>query len=213
VSDDLLDIIGKRHGTDKSSLANDYLFFYHRHLAALRSKSDVRVLEIGVDEGRSLKMWDDYFPHAAVIVGMDVNPRAKRFEGGRFVIELGDQSDSEALLSIGMRHGPFDIILDDGSHIWHHQIKSLVNLFSFVRPGGFYILEGLATSFGGYIPEYNGGTGIASPVSYMMRLATNVTGGGLCDHTNEQDPFLRSAPPLITSIGFHRFTAIIERKL
>ena len=212
MSYDELDKIGQRYGTDKSSLINNYLFFYHRYFSGLRGKSDLRLLEIGVHEGASLKMWEEYFPHAEIIVGMDVNPLAKCFEGGRIVVELGDQSDPERLAFIGHQHGPFDIVLDDGSHIWDHQVTSLRNLFEYVKPGGFYVLEDLATSFGGYVAAYRGVTGIAPPVSYVTQLATYVTGGEHCSYSNEQDTFLRLAASQITSVCFHRFTAIIERK-
>lgn len=208
----MLDTIGQKYGTDKSSLLNDYLPFYDSVLSRFRSKQDLRLLEIGVHEGASLRMWEEYFPHASLILGMDVNPNATRFAAGRISVELADQSDAESLVSIGRRHGPFDIVLDDGSHIWHHQIGSLRHLFQFVAPGGVYVVEDLATSFGWYVKEYNGGTGCESPAAFLVKLATYVVGGELCDFANEQDPFIRSAPALIKSINFHRWTAIIERK-
>ena len=64
-----LEDIGRKWGTDKSTVLHHYLNFYERFLSPIRS--DVKkVLEIGVLFGQSVKMWRDYFPNAQ-IVGFD----------------------------------------------------------------------------------------------------------------------------------------------
>jgi RimJ/RimL family protein N-acetyltransferase len=40
-------------------------------------------------------------------------------------------------------HGPFDIVIDDASHVSTHQQIALASLFPHVTPGGFYIIEDL----------------------------------------------------------------------
>jgi hypothetical protein len=40
-----------------------------------------------------------------------------------------------------------DLIVDDGSHLTSHQIKSLELLRPKLKPGGIYILEDIHTSF------------------------------------------------------------------
>ena len=67
-----LDDIGRRTGTDKSSRHHHFAEFYDMQLATL----DIPVtslLEIGVKDGRSLAMWAEKFPCAAV-VGLDLEP-------------------------------------------------------------------------------------------------------------------------------------------
>jgi hypothetical protein len=60
-------------------------------------RSDVRTaLEIGVWEGGSLRMWEEYFPNAE-IWGLDVNPARGEVAGGRIHFVSGDQKDPDAL--------------------------------------------------------------------------------------------------------------------
>lgn len=39
----------------------------------------VRLLEIGVFHGESLKAWREAFPHAEAVVGVDINPNCIRY--------------------------------------------------------------------------------------------------------------------------------------
>ena len=90
-----LDQIGIRHGTDKNSTQNNFLRFYSPFLEPIREKS-VRVLEIGVLNGGSVKLWRDYFRNG-VVIGVDINPATKQLAGDRISIEIADQSKSEDL--------------------------------------------------------------------------------------------------------------------
>jgi Fe2+ transport system protein FeoA len=46
-------------------------------LAPYRDK-EVRLLEIGVNRGNSLRIWNDAFLNATSIVGIDINPECKQ---------------------------------------------------------------------------------------------------------------------------------------
>lgn len=61
-------------------------------------------------------------------------------------IYSGDQSKEDELSQV-FKDGPFDVIVDDGGHSMKQQIVSLRTLFKHVKPGGFYILEDLLTSY------------------------------------------------------------------
>jgi len=150
------------YGTDKSSDFHDYMALYGRHFGP-RRKSVRSLLEIGVGGisswggyetdagGQSLRMWSRYFPNAT-IVGVDLHP--KRVTGPRILFEQGDQSDETFLASLVQKYGPFDIVIDDGSHIGRHVAASFKALWSGVRPGGLYVIEDLGTA---YHPEWEGG--------------------------------------------------------
>jgi hypothetical protein len=43
-------------------------------------------------------------------------------------IEIGDQADPMFLLDVAAKHGPFDVIVDDGGHKMHHQKVSFNTL-------------------------------------------------------------------------------------
>ena len=133
-----LDEIAIANGTDKSSLCHDYCNDYDDAIKAYLKTFDVEsvsLLEIGVWTGASLKMWKDYFSGIGVkhkIVGIDLNPNARQYADDLrdVFVEIGDQSDEGFLSNVAERHGPFDIILDDGSHFSDHQKKSFLCLFS-----------------------------------------------------------------------------------
>ena len=128
-----LDQIGIRHGTDKNSTQNNFLQFYAAFLEHIRERQ-VKVLEIGVLNGGSVRTWRDFFRHGTVI-GVDINPSTKQLAEARISIEIADQSKAQDLARLAQL-GPFDLILDDGSHIWAHQILTFEYLFEALAPGG-----------------------------------------------------------------------------
>ena len=56
-----LDALGRIAGTEKATYHSTTIL-YASHLAPWR-EHPVRLLEIGVKDGASLKMWDDFFTH------------------------------------------------------------------------------------------------------------------------------------------------------
>ena len=140
------DELALHYDTDKSSKAHNFGPAYERFLSPLRETA-TSVLEVGVYRGASLKLWRDYFP-AARIVGVDIHPRAvHKVSDPRVKIELGDQGDACFLLRLGRDYGPFDLLVDDGSHKWRHQILFYKTLWPFLKPGGIMAIEDMHTSF------------------------------------------------------------------
>jgi hypothetical protein len=147
---DPLTRIALRHGTDKWG-AHFYTPVYHQLFAHLRDKP-VRLLEIGIGGyefarlgGASLAMWADYFPNGRIL-GIDVF--AKTLElGPRVCIRQGSQDDAAFLTRMSAEHGPFDIIIDDGSHVPAHVIASFNALFPLLADGGLYVIEDVQTTF------------------------------------------------------------------
>jgi hypothetical protein len=125
--------IGEKYGTDK--VEHDYLDFYEKELP----KQVGKLLEIGVLNGASLRMWKEYYTEAA-ITWVDIKP--SNFING---VEL--YCDDATKKDFARKMWMFDIIIDDGSHIISHQKKSFTNLWSHVNKGGCYIIEDIHTSF------------------------------------------------------------------
>lgn len=136
--------LAEKWGTDKApringKLAHGYTPYYHQ-LFGDRILTIRKVLEIGIDVGRSLFMWQEYFP-VADIYGVDADP-GRLITGGRIQSFLCDQGDLESLRRIKEQAGAdFDLILDDGSHDPIHQILSAKVLVPLLRTGGVYIIE------------------------------------------------------------------------
>ncbi len=130
-----------------------YFPIYESHLERWRGRR-VRMLEIGVSHGGSLQMWRDYFADGSTIVGVDVAPRVAELAGDGIHIEIGDQGDAEFLRRVAEQYGPFDIVLDDGSHLPVHQIVSIETLWPTLPDGSIYIVEDLHSN---YWADYQGG--------------------------------------------------------
>ena len=122
-----------------------YFPVYHRHLAPFRERA-VKVLEIGVYRGGGLAMLRHYLGAAAHVVGIDIDTAAVRAAEG-YTVELGDQEDVEFLREVSRRHGPWDIVIDDGGHRMRQQIASVETLFPELSDGGVYVVEDCHTSY------------------------------------------------------------------
>jgi hypothetical protein len=139
----LLVELGEKHGTDKGDSNHtfrgvSYLDVYAEVFGRM-SPQPRRLLEIGVLEGASLRMWREYFPMTD-IWGLDINPAARQHEGHQIRIVTGSQADPAALRQVA--HGEeLDIVIDDGSHVVDHMVASLQMLWPRLAPGGYYVIE------------------------------------------------------------------------
>ena len=153
-------------GTDKASNHHNYLKFYDNVLSGLR-KLDLKILEIGILDGASLRMWSAYFSKST-IVGADINPTTVRFGDDRRNCRNIGSIKFRRLEKLAIKHGPFDLIIEDGSHLWEHQITTFRELFPYVQPGGYYIVEDLQTNYGALADRYRGVSSI-SCVEYLKK--------------------------------------------
>lgn len=114
-----------------------------------------RLLEIGIHQGGSIRMWRQLLGTKVRIACLDIKPEAcDAAVGVADHVYAGSQTDPHLLERIANEAGPFDIIIDDGSHQNPHMIFSFEALFEYVSPGGAYIIEDMFTS---YWPRYRGG--------------------------------------------------------
>jgi hypothetical protein len=142
-----------------------YFEIYDRHFARFRDR-EITLLEIGVAGGGSLDLWRRYFGPKARLIGLDINPDCKRFESTDTRIFIGSQGDAAYLEELAAKIGPIDILIDDGSHRFDHQLVTFRTLFKHIREDGIYACEDLHTS---YAAEEFGG-GVRKPGTYMEFL-------------------------------------------
>jgi len=142
-----------RHGTDKHKLGpggHHYGHTYGQLFSKLKYRK-IKLLEIGIGGssyaigGQSLLAWKEYFPFGS-IVGCDIEPKFF-LTGRRIRIYQTDQSSRSDLAKLVVEQAPFDIIIDDGSHVSRHQIFTFYELFGALRQGGLYVIEDVQTSF------------------------------------------------------------------
>lgn len=153
-----LDQIGRRCGTDKSSLStHNYLVRYEPLFAPMRDKP-ITLLEMGVQFGHSANMWLEYFP-LATVHGLDIGDEYKgRCRGDpRFKFWKGSQDDRQLLESVRANAGMFDIVIDDAGHYFHAQLDAFNALIEHVKPGGYYVIEDWWTTYdSSWVQKFNG---------------------------------------------------------
>lgn len=128
--------------TDKFTIG--FARFYFNRFQNERSKIK-SLLEIGVNRAGGCLFWREYLPNAE-IHGIDVRPRITNYIENRLRMTVVDQSNREELKEFADANGPWDIIVDDGSHMVSHQVASFETLWPFVNNGGQYIIEDIQTS-------------------------------------------------------------------
>ena len=125
------------HSHQASKQGHNYLPLYWRYFRDIQF-STKKILEIGIHKGGSLKLWKDFFPNAE-IHGFDIDENCKGFEEDRIKIFIGDQGKENDFKQFDE---DYDIIIDDGSHIPEHMLKSLNYLYKRnLKHGGIYIIE------------------------------------------------------------------------
>jgi len=153
----VLTALANKYKTDKGSsgkhghsYAEVYEYFFYPIKDGVK-----KVLEIGVAEGASLKMWKDYFPKAT-IYGIDIKDKS-RLNSKTIKTFVADQADRRKLQDFLDASGSgFDIILDDGGHSMEQQQVSMGYLFRHLKGGGFYIIEDVHTSLDTRFHSSNG---------------------------------------------------------
>ena len=211
-----LNELALQYKTDKSSDANNYAEKYETYFAPFRNK-EVKVLEIGVGSGASLKMWKEYFTKGQ-IYGLDIMD-CSALQEDRIKIIQGSQSDIPFLESMNAEYGPFDIIIDDGSHINEEMITSFSTLFPMLNPGGMYAVESLLSCYWPWAqPNVNNNFNVA-----IQQLVHNVNACGKTGTTkieNDETDVIYSGKRMgemtywdmnVKSLHLHRGIVFVEK--
>ena len=141
-----LNTLAETYSTDK--LEHGYIKIYEKYFESLRDKQ-LKILEIGIADGKSLLMWSDYFKNSTV-VGIDIHEidiKEKNLDRSNIKIHQGSQSDDKFINTIIKEYETFDIIIDDGSHLKKDVIKSFHLLFPHLNNDGLYVVEDMQTSY------------------------------------------------------------------
>lgn len=151
-----LDQIMIAHQSDKASQfsrtwakPHDYCRHLELFFAPMRDKP-IKLLEIGVGGGESIRAWLEYFPEA-MVYGVDtlngenewVTPGIEPWHD-RYAFEHGNQSDCEFWKRFINNYGDdWDIIIDDGSHLSSDIMITFNSLMPHLNSGGIYEIEDL----------------------------------------------------------------------
>jgi|SRR5690349_18582764 len=125
------------HRSDKVS-AHSYGPLYDKLFPPFQYYA-LNVLEIGILHGCSLRAWRDYFKNATII-GIDNHP-SRLITDIRIESRHVDTTDRDRFMEVCGELPQFEIIIDDGSHVFNEQLFALAVLWPKLRPGGIYIVE------------------------------------------------------------------------
>lgn len=125
-----------------------YLPEYDRLFSNI-TQNPISLLEIGIQNGGSLQIWEKYLPNAAHLIGCDINRNCERlsYSSGKINLVIGDIKEAETLGHIFSISPSFDIVIDDGSHTSSDIICAFCNLFPRIKQGGVFIAEDLHCSY------------------------------------------------------------------
>jgi len=179
-----------------------YFHIYDKYFSKYRNTA-VRILEIGVCDGGSLDLWQEYFGVDAKIFGIDINPSVTRFTTKNIQIIIADQENRTLLEEYFSDQPPFDIILDDGGHMPNQQKNSFEALFPLLKEDGVYIVEDIQTS---YWKMFDGGLRKSNT---FIEFSKNILDYVNIDHFRTDDnlplyePLKKSLINQLTSVSFY----------
>jgi hypothetical protein len=144
---DELTILANKYKTDKGTDVGEKHYYtkdYFEILNRLKNEKFI-LLEIGIHDGSSLKMWSDFFINAE-IYGIDKH-NCSNLNTSRIICLQADQGNREELKSVLKSiNKEIDVLIDDGGHHMSQQQISLAILLPFLKNDGFYFIEDLHTS-------------------------------------------------------------------
>ena len=146
-SNNELNKLARLYDVKKGDIQHDYTRWYNFYLSSLRY-NNFNLLEIGIAQGKSIKMWKEYFKNSK-IYGIEINNSVinKELVKGCDIF-IGNQTDKKFLKEIaGKIQNGLDIIIDDGAQNTLDRIITFNYLFKKLNPGGIYVIENLQTYY------------------------------------------------------------------
>jgi hypothetical protein len=156
-------LLAKEYNIDKSSQRNNpgpndgnhchpYSLLYNALFHKNRMDA-INFCEIGIAEGRSLCMWNDYFPNAQ-IYGFEFKPvwlenwKDKYSDKSRVTVNYMNVMKEEELVGpLQKVNVQYDCIIDDSTHFYMDMIRIIHKSLPFLKPGGMLIIEDIRKSF------------------------------------------------------------------
>lgn len=128
---------GEFYNSDKAT-HHHFCGFYQAHLNQPKV-----ILEFGILNGGSLKMWRDFY-EPALVIGLDIEEKPP-VEGCLIFKRDAVDTDTVQMLTTFVKN--FDVIIDDASHNTNDQIMAFEMWWPYVNEGGRYIIEDIHASF------------------------------------------------------------------
>ena len=128
---------------DKNSV-HSYIEVYEEILKPYRDKN-INILEIGLMNGESLRMWDEYFEGKVHGIDCSITPidgkanLTNAIEEG-FNISIGDASNCDDIARF-YKYYQFGVVIEDANHDLTQQLQIFNVLKSYLEEDFIYIIE------------------------------------------------------------------------
>lgn len=146
--------LGKKYDTDKSSQRSNVTDSRHCHPYTLfydslfkNKRNDcLNIAELGILEGSSLRMWQEYFP-SSNLYGFEynddhINKFKNIYNNDRVTLANIDVTQSDSIKnSFKSMDKLYDIVIEDTTHEFEDQIRVIENIYQYIKPGGIIIIE------------------------------------------------------------------------
>lgn len=150
--------LGKKFNTNKSGINLDghrsgYTGLYNLVFNHLINKK-CSVAEIGIEKNASTKMWRSYFSKASIDcfeVDKQKIKLANKDKLKNVKYHYIDVNDKKLITSqFKKAKKKYDIIIDDSTHLFSHQINIILSTYKFLKPGGILVIEDIYKYRKGY---------------------------------------------------------------
>jgi SAM-dependent methyltransferase len=156
-------LLSKKYNIDKSSQRDNpgpndsnhchpYSLLYSALFHNVKHTT-MNICEIGIAEGRSLLLWNEYLANSH-IYGFDFfqkwlnNWNDKHSHLSRVHVNAMDVRDGlQIIKSLESTGVLFDCIIDDSSHMFYDMIRIIKSSVRFLKPGGMIIIEDIRRSY------------------------------------------------------------------
>jgi hypothetical protein len=127
------------YNTDKNDLG--YIDNFYEDLFESIKNNPIKMMEIGVYNGGSIKLWKDYFHNESEIYASDIS-YFSHLDGTYSII--GDMYSDEQVSKFSNDY--FDLIIDDGPHSFESFVLVMQKYFSKIKKDGVLIIEDVINS-------------------------------------------------------------------
>lgn len=130
--------ISTKNFSDKERIHSYISNFYNEKFKIFKDKP-IKILEIGVLQGHSIKLWEDYFANAEIF-GVDVGNIIEHNFSDRVKILFENAYSLDFIKKLENHYGKFDIIIDDGPHTIETQLFFLTHYQSLLKDSNSIII-------------------------------------------------------------------------
>mgnify|MGYP006139918285 FL=1 len=161
-------LLGKKYPTNKSPLnekghRSGFTGIYTILFSSIKSKK-INIAEIGIEKNSSTKIWRDYFDNSKIYAfefdkKKIINAKKNRLKN-TFYYETDVTKREKIRDSFKRTKCKFDIIIDDSTHIFEHQINIIKETYKFLKKDGILIIDDIYR----YLKDYK-------EINYYNRLS------------------------------------------